>query len=76
MAASSRDAQEGMAAAAQGNNTDTPGRRTDARTKITATAATMATEEENQKRMSTRFTVKSRKRANDPEEEEGATTSS
>ena len=61
-AAVSRDEQEGTEAA-----------ETDARTTTNATATTMATEEDNQRRMSTRFTMRSRKRANGSEEEEGAT---
>ena len=80
MAASSREAQEGMASALEDNNKDKTGRRTHAgakptnqEAKDTETPAAMATEEENQARMRTRFTVKSRKRPNDPEDEEGVT---
>ena len=80
MAASSREAQDGMASALEDNNKDKTGRRTHAgakptnqEAKDTKTPAVMATEEENQSRMRTGFTVKSRKRPNDPEDEEGVT---
>ena len=80
MAASSREVQEGMASALEDKHKDKPGRRihagakpTNQEAKDTETPATMATEEENQSRMRTRFTVKSRKRPNDLEDEEGVT---
>ena len=83
MAASSREAKDGMASRTtvlEENNKNKTGRRThagaiptDQEATDTETSTAMATEEENQARMRTRFTTKTRKRPNDPEDEEGAT---
>ena len=83
MAASSREAKDGMASRTtvlEENNKNKTGRRTHTGAKPTNQEATdtetstaMATEEENQARMRTRFTAKSRKRPNNPEDEERAT---
>ena len=82
MAASSREAKDGMASRTtvlEESNKNKTGRLThagaiptDQEATYTETSTAMATEEENQARMRTRFTTKTRKQSNDPEDKEGA----